>query len=72
MAKRISRRSQNQQAIHTWWASAALALVFLGLTYGFASWAIDSGSLWLYALTLIFFVWAINRGLAAVRYALDR
>jgi hypothetical protein len=31
-------------------------LVELGLTYGFASLAIDRGSLWYYLLTLIFLV----------------
>lgn len=41
------------------WHKTRLGYGFFGLaelaiTYGFASWAINSGSLWLYALTLIF------------------
>lgn len=32
------------------------ALIELAVSYGLASWAIDSGSLWLYAAALIFIV----------------
>jgi hypothetical protein len=32
------------------------AVVELTLAYGFATWAIDSGNLWLYLLTAIFLV----------------
>lgn len=32
------------------------AIVELAITYGFASWAIDSGNLWLYLLGIIFLV----------------
>lgn len=72
MARRVSRRSHDEQIIHTWWLNAILTAVFLGLAYGFASLAIDSAHLWQYALTLIFFGWAINRLIASVRYAMDR
>ena len=35
------------------WIMLLLGLVFLGLTYGFASWAIDSGRWSTYAATII-------------------
>ncbi len=72
MARRIARRSQEQQLMKTWWVCAILALVFFGVSYAFASLAIDSGSLWYYALTIFFFAWAINRTVNGIRYGLDR
>jgi hypothetical protein len=48
------------QAIDKWHQSRTGHLTFgaveLLLAYGFASWAIDSGSLWQYALAIIFLV----------------
>jgi hypothetical protein len=35
-------------------------LIELAIAYGFASLAIDSGSLWWYLLTLVFFVGALQ------------
>ena len=52
MARRVSRRSQQQELMQTWGVRAALACVFLGLSYGFASLAIDSGSILEYAATI--------------------
>lgn len=37
-----------------------MVVVFVGLAYGFASLAIDSGSWLEYALTIIFLVWAVK------------
>lgn len=34
-------------------------LVELGLAYFFALWAIDNGNVWLYVITVIFFVGAV-------------
>jgi hypothetical protein len=47
------------------WHQSKLGLLFFGLielavAYGFASLAIDRGGLWWYALTLIFFVGALQ------------
>jgi hypothetical protein len=47
------------------WHQSKLGLLFFGLVelgaaYGFASLAIDRGGLWWYALTLIFFVGALQ------------
>jgi len=42
------------------WYFFVIALVFLSISYGFASWAINSGSLWQYALCIVFLVWAVK------------
>lgn len=46
------------EAINKWHKSRQGHLIFgiveLVLAYGFASWAVDSGSLWQYALAFIF------------------
>ncbi len=59
-------RSQEQKILDIRWVRAAMALVFLGITYGFASLAIDSGNLLEYALTIIFLAWAIKYAAQAV------
>ena len=43
-----------------------MAVIFVGISYGFASLAIDSGNLIEYVLTIFFFVWAIKSGLRAI------
>ena len=60
-------RSDEQKLLNNWWVKALLAIIFAGLAYGFASLAIDSGSLIEYALTIFFFVWAIKSAISAVR-----
>ncbi|HET9174572.1 MAG TPA: hypothetical protein VFN56_04850 [Candidatus Saccharimonadales bacterium] len=45
---------------HTKAGVCTFACIELAIAYGFASWAIDNGSLWLYAATLIFFVGALQ------------
>lgn len=72
MARRVSRRSQNELLIHKLWFNIVVALVSLGLAYGFASWAINTGSLLLYALTLLCLTWAANRVILGFRYASNR
>ena len=69
MAKRISRKSQEQELMHKWWVRALIALAFIGLTYGFASLAIDSGSLFEYAVTIVFAWWTVHHSVRAVRFA---
>ncbi len=51
---------EEQRILNKRWVRAVMALLFLGIAYGFASLAIDSGSLFEYALTIFFFVWAIK------------
>lgn len=72
MSKRVSRRSQNEFLTHKLWFNILLAVVCLGLAYGFASWAINTGNLLMYALTLFFLTWAINRIVLGVRYTIGR
>lgn len=52
------------KSLHKWHQTKRGLLVFglieLAIAYGFASLAIDSGSLWWYLLTLIFFVGALQ------------
>lgn len=72
MSKRVSRRSQNELFTHKLWFNVVLAIVCLAIAYGFASWAINTGNLLMYALTLFFLTWAINRVILGVRYALGR
>jgi hypothetical protein len=72
MAKRITRRSQEQNLMHEWWVAALLALFFAAASYALISLALDSGSWLEYGIGLFFAGWAINRLVASVRYALDR
>jgi hypothetical protein len=69
MARRVSRKSQEQILMHRWWVRALLALAFIGLAYGFASLAIDSGSLLEYVVTIAFVWWAVHHAIRAVRFA---
>jgi uncharacterized ion transporter superfamily protein YfcC len=69
MAKRIT---EEQKLMRQWWVLLILAAVFLGLAYGFASVAIDSGSLWQYGLAVIFLTWAIKYIAKGIRLALSR
>jgi len=45
---------------HTRTGHLVFGLVELLIAYGFASWAIDSGSLWQYALAIIFLVGGVR------------
>ena len=63
----MPRKNEEQQILNKRWVRTVMALIFLGITYGFASLAIDSGSLIEYALTIFFFVWAIKSAINAVR-----
>lgn len=44
-------------------------MIFIGLAYGFASLAIDSGNLLEYAITLVLLWWAVRHAVRAVRFA---
>lgn len=56
--------------MQTWWVRAVLAVAFLLLAYGFASLAIDSGSLLEYLVTIVLIWWGVKHGYRAVRFAL--
>jgi hypothetical protein len=47
---------------------AAAALVQAALAYGAASWAINSGSLWLYVAVFLLFVGFVKTCLKGVKY----
>jgi hypothetical protein len=72
MAKRISRQSQEQKLMAKWWLRIILALVFLGLAYGFASWAIDSGAWLAYGLGFFFIGWAFVQIKQSVHSLINR
>jgi hypothetical protein len=69
MARRVSRKSQEQVLMQEWWVRVIIALVSVGLAYGFASLAIDSGNLFEYAAAIGFLIYGVKNGLKAVRYA---
>lgn len=69
MARRVSRKNQETVLMHKWWVRALVAVAFVGLAYGFASLAIDSGNLLEYAITIAFVWWAVHHAVYAVRYA---
>jgi len=57
---------------HKFWFNVVAAIVSLAITYGFVSWAINSGNLLTYAASIFFFTLAINRLILGIRYALGR
>ena len=69
MARRVSRKSQEQVLMQEWWVRALIAIVSVGLGYGFASAAIDSGNLFEYAAAIGFLLYAVRNSVKAVRYA---
>ena len=66
------KQTTEQRLIHKWWMKLLLALVFLGLAYGFVSLGIDSGSLWQYAIGIAFFVWAVRYMVFGIMHAFHR
>jgi hypothetical protein len=72
MARRVTRRSQEQILMNQWWVRALIALVLVGLAYGFASLAIDSGNLVEYAVTIILLWLGVRHAYSAVRFAISR
>jgi len=72
MARRVSRRSQEQVMMNQWWVRALVALAFIGLAYGFASLAIDSGNLLEYAVTILLLWFGVRHAVRAVRFAISR
>jgi type VI protein secretion system component VasF len=70
MARRVSRRSHQQEMMQTWWVRGLLALVFLLISYGFASLAIDSAN-WLEYLAAALTLWyGVKNSIRTFRLAL--
>jgi len=66
----MAKQSKEQKLMHKWWVRGVLAIVLLGIAYGFASLAIDNGSLFTYALSIVFIAWAciqIKQGIHYLR-----
>jgi len=72
VSKRVSRRSENEPVTHKLRFNVPAAIASLLIAYGLASWAINTGNLLLYGLTLFCITWAISRIVLGVRYALGR
>ena len=68
----MPKRTEEQRLMRKWWMLLALAIAFLGLSYGFVSLAIDSGSLWQYAVGIIFLIWAVKYIIHGTRLAFSR
>jgi type VI protein secretion system component VasF len=69
MARRVSRRTHQQELMQTWWVRVLLSIAFLLLAYGFASLAIDSGSLLEYAVTIGLAWFGVKHFIRSVRIA---
>jgi hypothetical protein len=50
----MAKQTEEQKLMHQWWMRFLLAAVFLGLSYAFFYLATDTGSLWEYALCVLF------------------
>ncbi|HSX18388.1 MAG TPA: hypothetical protein VLE51_03475 [Candidatus Saccharimonadales bacterium] len=68
----MAKQTEEQKLIRTWWMRLLLALVFLGIAYGFISLAIDSGSLWQYVIGVGFLLWTIKYLARDVRLVFHR
>lgn len=68
----MAKRSEEQELIRKWWVLLLLALFFWGLSYGFASLAIDSGSLWQYGVAIVFLVWGAKYIVHSARLAISK
>jgi len=67
MARRVSRQTQQQVLMHTWWVRLLLALLSLLVAYGFISLAIDSGNLFEYAAAILALWYAFRNSILAIR-----
>ncbi len=68
----VAKESTEQKLMHRWWIRGALAVIFAALAYGFASLAIDSGSLITYALAIGFLIWAFIEAKRSAKYLFAR
>ena len=64
MARRISRQTHQQVLMQTWWTHAVIAFVFVLITYGFISLAIDSGNLVEYVAALAALWYGVRSAIA--------
>lgn len=64
----MAKQSQEQILMRRWWVRSVIGLVLVGLAYGFASLAINSGSLLEYAVAIVLVWWAVHHFIRAVRF----
>lgn len=67
MAK-VNKKNRQQSR----WIKALVGLVSLGAAYGFASWAIDSGQLFHYALAIGFLLYGLSSLARSARFAVAK
>lgn len=67
----MAKKTKQQIMMQTWWVRVLLALAFLLLAYGFASLAIDSGSLLEYAVTVVLAWFGIKHLVRSVRLVIS-
>ncbi|MGA3150666.1 MAG: hypothetical protein ABSD10_03610 [Candidatus Saccharimonadales bacterium] len=72
MARQDANQVNMPAYLQYWWAGLITVIIFLVISYGFVSWAINSGSLWQYVLAIVFFVWAVKVFVRAVRRIFNR
>lgn len=68
----MAKQGSEQRLMRKQWALALVAVIFFALSYGFISLAIDSGSLWQYAIGIVFLILAIKYLVRGARLAFNR
>ena len=68
----MAKQTEEQKLMKTWWVRGAMALVFAAIAYGFASLAIDSGSILTYILAIGFLIWAFIEAKRSAKYLFSR
>lgn len=63
----MPQKNEEQKLLNKRGVRTLVALAFIGIAYGFASLAIDSGSLFEYALTIFFLAWATKSATRSFR-----
>lgn len=72
MAGNSKRKANKKSPFELWWARLVAALAAIGLSYGFASWAIDTGSLLQYAVSILLLYFGVATVFRVVRTALAK
>lgn len=63
MSKKKLSKKPGKKLVGVSFRPLFLSLFSVAMTYGFASWAIDSGSLWVYLFTIVSFYYTVDFGL---------
>lgn len=72
MAKKARKSFNRKDLLALWWVHGLLSLVAFGLSYVFASLAIDSGSLLQYAVSIALAYYGISKFFRAARIAIAK